>query len=399
MTRLSHKIEALGESATIALTARARRMQAEGIPVISFTAGEPDFPTPPHVKEAALRAIGSDFTRYTPSEGIGELREAAASKLSRENGIPTTADAVVVTAGAKQGIAHSLLALCNPGDEVLVLAPYWVSYPTLVRLADATPVIVPLLRRDRFRPDPERIRRAITPRTRALILNSPCNPTGMVFTQEELEGIGEIASSAGLTVISDEVYEKFLYGGALHVSPAALEAFDTPVVTVNSVSKSYAMPGWRIGYCTGPRPLMEAVARIQGHVASCVNSVAQKAATAALAGPTDSTGWMTAEFERRRAIVIRSLAEIPDVEIVPPQGGMFVFLGVERLLGHVAAEGEVIMTSDGLARHLLEARGVGVIPGSAFGEEGGLRLSYCCAEPQLGEGLRRVREGLIGTQG
>jgi aspartate aminotransferase len=397
MTDLSRKIHALEESQTLLLTARARRLKESGVRVVSFAAGEPDFPSPLHVKEAAIRAIVQDFTRYTPNEGIKELREAISEKLSRENGIPLPPNQVLVSAGAKHSVYNSLQAICNPGDEVVFLAPYWVSYPALVRLADANPVVVPTRRENGYRLEPGRLRTAFTKKTKALILNSPGNPTGIVFSEREMADLVRIIAETGVFVISDEVYEKIIFDGRRHLSPGAFEDIHERVITINGVSKAFAMPGWRIGYMAGPENVVRAAALVQGHTLSCVNSIAQKAAVAAISGPGTEAAAMAKEFGRRRDVATQELKAIPDLGMVVPEGAMFFFLGIGAYLGK-SFKGRQMQSSGDLASYLLDEHHVALVPGGAFGEGDALRLSFCCPTDELTEGIRRLRQGLLELQ-
>jgi aspartate aminotransferase len=394
MTELSRKINALEESQTLLLNARARQLKDSGIRVISFAAGEPDFPSPPHVKEAAIRAIVQDFTKYTPNEGIKELRDAISEKLLRENGIRVRPNQILVSAGAKQSVYNALQAICNPGDEVVFLSPYWVSYPALVRLADANPVVVPTRRENGYRLEPGRLREAFSKKTKALILNSPCNPTGTVSSEEDMAELVRIIEETGVFLISDEVYEKIIYDGRRHLSPGAFEEIREKVITINSVSKSFAMTGWRIGYMAGREDVVRAAALVQGHMLSCVNSVAQKAAVAAISGPGTEAAAMAKEFERRRDVAVHELRAILDLGVVLPEGAMFFFLGIGAYLGR-SFKGKVLRTSSDLASYLLEERHVALVPGGAFGEGDALRLSFCCPTDELTEGIHRLRQGLL----
>lgn len=394
MTDLSRKINSLEESQTLLLTARARELKDSGIRVVSFAAGEPDFPSPPHVKEAAIRAIVQDFTKYTPNEGIKELREAISQKLWRENGIRVPPNQVLVSAGAKHSVFNALQAICNPGDEVVFLSPHWVSYPALVRLADAIPVVVPTRRDNGYRLEPGRLREAISNKTKALILNSPANPTGIVYSEQEMTELVRVIEDAGVFVISDEVYEKIIFDGRRHLSPGSFENIREKVITINGVSKTFAMPGWRIGYMAGPENVVRAAALAQGHMLSCVNSIAQKAAVAAISGPGTEAEAMAKEFERRRDVAVHELRAIPDLGVVLPEGAMFFFLGIGAYLGK-KFKGTTVRTSGALASYLMEERHVALVPGEAFGEGDALRLSFCCPTDELTEGIHRLRQGLL----
>jgi aspartate aminotransferase len=397
MTRLSRKAREVDESLTLVLSAKARRLKEAGIDVISLTAGEPDFPTPRHVKDAAIAAIEANFTRYTANEGITELLDAVIAKFSRDNGLTFGRDQILVSSGAKHAIFNALQAVCGDGDEVIILSPYWVSYPAMVRLVGAVPVIVHCSMESGFRPVPEMIRRAIGAKTKAIILNSPTNPTGVVFTSEETEAIASIVRDTDILVFSDEVYEKVAFDGRRHISIGALDGISDRVVTVNGVSKAYAMTGWRIGYLGGPRDIVAAAAKVQGQTTSNANSVAQKAAAAALSGSQECVDAMVAEFQRRRDVTSAALRSIAGLSVFVPDGAMFFFFGVKEFLGRKHG-GRTIATSIDLAHHLLDEYHVGVVPGTAFGDDDCLRLSFSCPVAQLSEGLRRVKQGLEELQ-
>lgn len=387
MRPLSATVRALEESGTLALTREARAMRARGIDVVAMTAGEPDLPPPPHVGDAAIGAIRENFTRYTATEGIDELRDAVIGKFARYNGLRFAPGAVMVSAGAKYCVAAALQALCGPGDEVIVVAPYWVSYPSLIRLTGAIPLVVPAAAAGGYRFPAGAVERAVTPRTRAILVNSPCNPTGAVLQEGELQNLAQIATRHDLTVISDEVYETLVFDGRVHRSLASLPEAAERVVTISSVSKSYAMPGWRIGYMGGPPEVIAAALTIQGHTLTCASGIAQKAAAAALSGPQDFAREMGTLFEQRRDVAFDLLSEIPGLPVARPEGAMFFFLDVREFL----REGESDME---LARGLLSRHRVGLVPGSAFGEPGRLRLSFSLPEPLLREGIRRLSTGL-----
>ncbi|MBP1654268.1 MAG: L-aspartate aminotransferase apoenzyme [Bacteroidetes bacterium] len=387
MRPLSATVRALVESGTLALTREARDMRARGIDVVAMTAGEPDLPPPPHVADAAIRAIRENFTRYTATEGIAELRDAVIAKFARDNGLRLAPEAVMVSAGAKYCVAAALQALCGPGDEVIVVAPYWVSYPSLIRLTGALPLVVATTGAEGYRFPAGAVERAVTPKTRAILVNSPCNPTGAVLQESELQTLARIAVRYDLTVISDEVYETMVFDGRVHRSVASLPEAADRVVTISSVSKSYAMPGWRIGYMAGPPEVIAAALTIQGHTLTCASGIAQKAAAAALSGPQEFAREMGALFEQRRNVAFELLSGIPGLPVTRPEGAMFFFLDVRGFL----REGESDLD---LARGLLSRHRVGLVPGSAFGEPGRLRLSFSLGEPLLREGIRRISTGL-----
>jgi aspartate aminotransferase len=389
MTRLSEKIASVEESQTLALTRLAAQLKARGVNVVSLTAGEPDFDTPDHVKEAAIRAIRENFTHYTANQGIPELVAAIREKFASENGLEFGPSQILVSCGAKHSIFNALLAVCNPGDEVIIPAPYWVSYPEMAKIADAVPVVVPTNRESGFRLTPDALRGAITGKSKVLILNSPSNPTGSVYSREELEALAPVIASAGLTVISDEIYEKILYDGHEHHSIGGIGELKDRVVTVNGVSKAYAMTGWRIGYMGGPADLIAAAAKVQSQATSNANSIAQKAALAALTGPADAVERMLAEFTKRRDLFASALRAIPGVALDPPGGAFYLFPDVSAYSG--SRFGNTVLAGDmELSSWLLEEAKVAVVPGSAFGSPGHLRLSYACSVGEITEAASRL---------
>ncbi len=390
---LSRKIAAVEESQTLALTRMANEMKARGINVVSMTAGEPDFPTPDHVKEAAIAAIRDNFTHYTANAGIPELLGAIREKFENDNGLRFNVSQLLVSSGAKHSIFNALLAICNPGDEVIVPAPYWVSYPEMVKIADATPVVVQTTRETGYKLTPAALRAAITARSKVLIVNSPSNPTGAVYSRRELEGLAEVVASSGIYVISDEIYEKIVYDGARHESIGAIDAVRDLVVTVNGVSKAYAMTGWRIGYMGGPKDVIQAAAKVQSQATSNANSIAQRAALAALTGPGDDVKKMLGEFKRRRDYFTKRLRELPGVRIEPPDGAFYLFPDVSAYVGARYKDGSVSSDMD-LAACLMEEAKVAVVPGSAFGGVNHLRLSYACSMSDITEAADRMESTL-----
>jgi aspartate aminotransferase len=393
MRPLSTTVQNLEQSQTLALTALAQRLRREGRDIVTLTAGEPDFPTPSAAKEAARKALQDNLTRYTANEGTAELLDTIRQKLARDNGIHLESDQILVSSGAKQSIFNAIMALCSPGDEVVIVSPYWVSYPEMVKLVQAIPVVVATAMTDRFLPDPGKIRESLTQRTKALILNSPGNPSGMIYPREVCEAIAEIVRETGVFVVSDEIYEMVVYEGHRHFSIGSLEGVSGQVITVNGVSKAYAMTGWRIGYMGGPRPVVEAAAKVQSQTTSNANSIAQFAAMTAIRDCRDDVTRMVAELQRRRDVAFRALEEIPGVEVLLPEGAIYAFFKVDALFGREGA-GRPMRTSADIARYLLEENRVAVVPGSAFGEEGFLRLSFGGAIDQLESGLERISEGL-----
>jgi len=397
MLTVSRKLRQVEESQTLALAAKAKRLIESGVDVVSLTAGEPDFATPRHVKEAAIKAIEADFTHYTANQGINELIQAIIRKFSSENDLHFEPDQVLVSTGAKQSIFNALQAICNTGDEVVLLSPYWVSYPEMVKLADAKPVVVPLPIENGFRPDVRKLRQAISPKTKAIIVNSPGNPTGVVYTQSEIEDIAQIVKQTGIYVISDEIYEKVIYDGHRHFSIGAIKSIRDQVITVNGVSKAYAMTGWRIGYMGGPREVIELAGRLQSQVTSNATSISQKATVAALAGSQRDIDTMVAEFKRRRDFVIDALSSIRDVRVTIPGGAFYVFFGVKTLYGRKHGT-HAIKNSVDMAQYLLEYHRVALVPGFAFGADECVRMSYACSMGALEKGLKRIKEGLGNLQ-
>ncbi len=385
---LSTRACVVHESTTLAIAAEAKRMQAAGVDVISLSTGEPDFPSPDIVKRAAIAAIENDFTHYTQSSGIPELRQAAAEKFERDNGIHATAETVLVSCGGKQSIYNALLAICSEDDEVLVPAPYWVSYPEMVRLVGARPVVLASGLDQSYKVTTTQIRSAATSRTRALFLNSPSNPSGAMYTRAELQEIAEVVAELGLYVISDELYEKIVFDGNRHVSIGSLEPARDLAITVNGVSKAFAMTGWRIGYMTGPREVIDAAGVFQSQITSNPTSISQKAALAALTGAAADVERMVETFARRRELTSRLLEEIPSVRFRRPDGAFYVLLDVTAYYCERAAD------SAGMAEYLLKEHHVAVVPGGAFGDDASIRISFACSDDAIEKGIARIAHGL-----
>jgi aspartate aminotransferase len=380
---ISERAALLTPSLTLSIDSKAKAMKAEGIDVCGFGAGEPDFDTPEHIKAAAIEALQAGFTKYTPSAGIPELRAAIAEKLAADNGLTYRAGQVVVSNGAKHACYNAILATCQPGDEVIIPAPYWVSYPDMVRLVGAEPVIVPTMERNNWKMRPEDFENAMTPRTKMLIMNTPCNPTGSVYTGAELEAIVEVASGEDIYILSDEIYEKLVYDDAKHVSIGSLskEAYDL-TITVNGFSKSYAMTGWRLGYLAAPEAVAKAVDSIQSHTTANPSSFSQRGALAALKGDQQCVADMREEFDMRRNYMIDRLSKIPNVTAVKPQGAFYVLLNVSQLG----------LTSQNFADRLLSKANVAVVPGAAFGDDRTIRLSYATSIDIIKKGLDRLQD-------
>lgn len=388
--KLSTRAKQISPSVTLAIDTKAKQMMAQGIDVISFGVGEPDFDTPVHIREAAIEAINTGFTRYTPASGINELKNAICAKLKRDNGLEYRPEQIVVSNGAKHSLYNALMVLVETGDEVIIPAPYWVSYSEMVKLTGARPVFIQTKEEQDFKLQIEDLKAAITPNAKVLMLNSPSNPTGMVYTLEELKAIGQVALEHDLYIIADEIYEKLVYDGAEHHSIAALvpEMKDRTVL-INGMSKAYAMTGWRIGYTASHIDIAKAMSSMQSHATSNPNSIAQKASVAGLNGPEEPITAMVGEFAKRREFMVERINQIEGLSCRKPQGAFYVMANVSKLFGKTIG-GEVIKDDMQLAAALLEKAHVAVVPGSAFGASDFVRLSYATSLEQIKEGLNRI---------
>jgi aspartate aminotransferase len=393
MNKLSNRIEAIEESATLAMAAKAREFKNKGIDVISLSLGEPDFKTPQHICEAAKKAIDDGkYFAYPPVAGYQDLREALAAKYQKENNVPYKAENIVISNGAKQSIANTMLALLNPGDEVIVFAPYWVSYDALVRLTEATPVIVKGGIESDFKVTAQQVEAAITSKTRAIIFSSPCNPTGTVFSKKELEDIAKVVVKHNLLAIADEIYEHINFTGE-QVSIATFPGMIERTITVNGFAKGYAMTGWRVGYIAAPKWIADGCNKVQGQVTSANCSIAQRAALAAITGDQAPTHKMVNEYKLRREIVYKLLKEIPGIKSNYPQGAFYFFPDVSSYFGK--SDGNTkIKNADDFCLFMLEKAHVSMVPGGAFGDDNCVRLSYAASEKDLREALKRMRESL-----
>jgi aspartate aminotransferase len=380
---ISERAAQLTPSLTLSIDSKAKAMKAEGIDVCGFGAGEPDFDTPEHIKRAAIEALEAGFTKYTPNAGIPELRQAIADKLAADSGLSYRAGQVVVSNGAKHACYNAILATCQPGDEVIIPAPYWVSYPDMVRLVGADPVIIPTSERNAWKMRPQDFENAMTPRTKMLIMNSPGNPTGSVYTREELEAIVNVAAEEDIYVLSDEIYEKLVYDDAKHVSIASLskEAYDL-TITINGFSKSYAMTGWRLGYLAAPDAVARAVDSIQSHTSSNPSSFSQYGALAALKGDQQPLADMREEFDMRRNYMFDRISKISNVTAIKPQGAFYILVNISQLG----------LTSQNFADRLLSKANVAVVPGAAFGDDRTIRFSYATSLDVIKKGLDRFQD-------
>ncbi|MCH8275285.1 MAG: pyridoxal phosphate-dependent aminotransferase [Armatimonadetes bacterium] len=383
------RIKGLAPSPTLALMAKVQELRAQGADVVSFAAGEPDFATPEPVREAAIQAIRDGFTRYTAGAGMPELRAAVARKLKRENGVSVDPNQVIVSCGAKHAVFNALMAVCNPGDEVIMIVPCWPTYREQILLAGGTPIAVRTGASNEYVPTMDQLREAVTGRTAAIIVNSPCNPTGAVFPRSTMKEIAALALRHELYVISDEIYEQHVYDGEKHVSVASLgrEIADR-TITVGGVSKSFAMTGWRIGWSASSPEIARAISTIQDQVTSNASSVSQKAALCALEMPSDIAQNMVGEFDKRRRFMLEELAKIPGLNCYRPKGAFYAFPDLSSVIGgRVGDDAE-------LAIFLLEEHKVACVPGSAFSGAGHLRLTYAMGRDEIAEGLRRLSEGV-----
>jgi aspartate aminotransferase len=380
---ISERAAQLTPSLTLSIDSKAKAMKAEGLDVCGFGAGEPDSDTPEHIKRAAIEALEAGFTKYTPNAGIPELRQAIADKLAADNGLNYRAGQIVVSNGAKHACYNAILATCQPGDEVIIPAPYWVSYPDMVRLVGAEPVIVPTSERNAWKMRPEDFENAMTPRTKMLIMNTPGNPTGSVYTREELEAIVNVAAEEDIYVLSDEIYEKLVYDDAKHVSIGSLskEAYDL-TITVNGFSKSYAMTGWRLGYLAAPDAVARAVDSIQSHTSSNPCSFSQYGALAALKGDQQPLADMREEFEMRRNYMFDRISKISNVTAIKPQGAFYILVNISQLG----------LSSQNFADRLLSKANVAVVPGAAFGDDRTVRFSYATSLDVIKKGLDRFQD-------
>jgi len=387
---ISEKFKSISPSPTLSIDAKFKQMKADGMDVVGFGAGEPDFDTPEHIKEAAITAINQGFTKYTPASGTVALKQAVVRKLKRDNGLDYTTDQIIISNGAKHSLVNVFGAILNPGDEVIIPAPYWVSYPEMVKINDGVPVVLPTKEENNFKFTAKDLISVITPNTRAFILNSPSNPTGMVYTVEELREIAQVAVEYNLYIISDEIYEHLIYGKTKHVSIASFgEAVKNLTIIINGVSKTYSMTGWRIGYLAAPVEIAKAIANVQSHATSNPNSIAQVAAAVALDGPVDDLLKMKEAFKQRRDYMVERINGMEGVSCLMPDGAFYVMMNIEKLIGREIG-GKVIENSDDFAEVFLKERLVAVVPGTGFAAPYHVRWSYATSMENIKEGLDRL---------
>ena len=393
MTKVSDRLNRLAPSATLAMSQKSGEMKAQGIDVINLSVGEPDFNTPEHIKEAAKRAIDENFSKYSPVPGYVELRKAIADKLKNENGLQYSTNEILVSNGAKQSVCNTVMALVNDGEEVIIPAPYWVSYPQMVKLAGGVPVIVEAGFEQNFKMTPEQLEAAITPKTRMIILCSPSNPTGSVYSAKELEALAEVVKRHdGLYVLADEIYEHINYVGK-HSSIAHVDGMRERTIIVNGVSKAYAMTGWRIGFIAAPEWIVKACNKLQGQYTSGPCSVSQKAAEAAYTTSQECVETMRKAFERRRDLIVELESQIPGLEVNKPEGAFYLFPKCSSFYGK-SYEGKTINNSTDLAMFLLETGHVATVGGDAFGDPDCFRMSYATSDDNIREAMKRIKETL-----
>jgi aspartate aminotransferase len=398
MAQLSDRLQRLAPSATLAMSQKSSEMKAQGIDVINMSVGEPDFNTPDHIKQAAKLAIDENYSRYSPVPGYPDLRQAIARKLERENQLHYTPAEILVSNGAKQSVCNTVMAMVNPGDEVIIPAPYWVSYPQMVLLAGGKPVIVEAGFEQNFKMTPQQLEAAITPKTRLLILCSPSNPTGSVYSKDELEGLAKvILQHDDLFVLADEIYEHINYIGK-HQSIAQFEGMKDRAIIVNGVSKAYAMTGWRIGYIAAPEWIVKGCNKLQGQYTSGPCSVSQKAAEFAYTSSQECVEQMRQAFERRRDLIVKLAKDIPGLEVNVPEGAFYLFPKCSSFYGKQTPDGQTIANSTDLAMYLLEKGHVATVGGDAFGDPECFRMSYATSDDNIVEAMRRIKVALASLR-
>jgi len=392
--RLAARMEHCEEAATLKIAARAMELRKEGKSIVSLSTGEPNFPTPDNIKLAAIKAIEENFTKYTSAEGMPELRAIVAEKFQRENGIKSSAEQVLISSGGKHALSNALFVLAETGDEIIIPSPFWLSYSAMTALAEATPVLVKTKEENDWLLTPDLLANAITSRSRVLLLNTPHNPTSTFYSEEELRALAPIIEEHGLIVVVDELYEKLTYDGRKHFSIGSIPEIADQVVTVNGLSKAYAMTGWRLGYATGPEWIIEAMGRLQSQAVSHPSSITQKAAIEALTGPQESIEIMRKEFERRRDIVVSLMKEIPGITFSYPKAAFYVLFNISSYIGKKLTNGKTILGGEDICQMLLEDHGLAIVPGHAFGKDDAIRLSFAASEADIRKGIEILKRGL-----
>ncbi|WP_372368276.1 pyridoxal phosphate-dependent aminotransferase [Candidatus Uabimicrobium sp. HlEnr_7] len=391
---LNRTLSKVTPSLTLQLVAKVSELKKEGKDIVGFTVGEPDFSTPEHIKQQGIEAIKDNFTRYTAAVGIIELKEAIVNKLQNDNGLTYLPENIAVNCGAKHSVSNVLMALINAGDEIIIPAPYWLSYPEMVTLCHGNSVIVPTTKESGYKMTAEQLKKAITPKTKAVIINSPNNPSGAVYSEKELESLVSVIAESGIWVISDEIYEKLIYDDNKHFSLAKYPQIKSQVIVVNGVSKAYAMTGWRIGYIAAQKEVIQAVAKIQSQFTSSPCSISQRAAIAAISGSQQEVEKMRGVFEERRNLACELLSKIPGLSVDKAPGAFYLFPQCDGY-GKVTADGKAINNSLDLADYLLEKHHVVVVPGQAFGCDLNFRISYATSQEQIKKGIERIHQAFI----
>jgi len=391
--RVSKRLEAMTESATLAMAKKSRALKAQGVDVIDMSLGEPDFDTPDYIKNAAKQALDQGYTSYTPVVGYLDLRQAICHKFKRDNALHFTPEQIVVSTGAKHSLANLMMALLNEGDEVLIPSPFWVSYSEMVKLGDAEPVFIYSSIENDFKVTAEQVKQAITPRTRMFLFSSPCNPSGSVYSYEELEAIAKVLSEHDIIIVSDEIYEHINFSGKPHVSIGAFESVKEQTVTVNGLSKAFAMTGWRLGYLGAPLWIAQACEKIQGQITSGTNSIAQRAAITALGDDITPTKNMVKKFHERRDLIVSLFQNIPNVKCNNPEGAFYIFPDVSAFFGK-SFKGNIIKNADDLSMYLLEEGHVSTVSGAAFGNPECIRLSYATSNDKISSAANRIKAAL-----
>ena len=393
MSSYSKLVSSIEESKTLAITSLIKRLKAEGKDVLSFSAGEPDFPTPKFIKDAAVEAINNNFTRYTPNEGYPVLINSIIAKFKNDNNLNFEAKNILVSNGAKHSLYNILMAVCNKGDEVVFQSPYWVSYPEMVKVAQAEPVVIDAGVEHGYKITPEQLKAAITAKTKAFIFNTPSNPTGAVYSRDEIIALAEVLKDTNIYVISDEIYEKIIFDGEKHFSIGSIDYLRDRTITINGVSKAYAMTGWRIGFAGGNADVIKLARNLQSHSTSNAGSISQAAAVAALSNNSSEVGDMVKKFLARRDFIVKGLNKIDGIKCPVPKGAFYVFFDVSSTYGKHAG-GETVNDSTSFCNYILQNENVGLVPGVAFGNDNCVRMSYACSMEQIEEGLNRIRSGI-----
>jgi len=393
LKQLSNLISSVEESRTLAITSLIKKLKAEGKNVLSFSAGEPDFPTPAFIKEAAIKAINNNFTYYTANEGYPDLIKTIIKKFKEDNGLEFNPENILVSSGAKHSLFNILLAICNPGDEVIFQSPYWVSYPEMARLARAESVIIDAGVETEYKILPAALEKAITEKTKVFLFNSPSNPTGTVYSKKEILALAEVLKGKDIFVVTDEIYEKIVFDGEEHFSIGTVDFLKDKTITVNGVSKAYSMTGWRIGYAGGPKEIIKLARNLQSHSTSNAASISQAAAQAALSNQSPDIDMMVGEFKKRRDFIVSELNKIPGVKCPVPKGAFYVFYDVSSYYGK-SVNGLKIKDSTSFCNYILTEQNVGLVPGVAFGNDNCVRMSYACSQAQIEDGLGRLHKAL-----